>query len=86
LEYRVQRRVPVDPVVLAVAAAIAVPIAFAALHLWRRIGSLSCLKACPEGDILGVVDVFQASLSVFLVVAIAAHIGVSPYLGYVWRR
>ncbi|HUJ28952.1 MAG TPA: NAD(P)-binding domain-containing protein [Myxococcales bacterium] len=30
--------------------------------------------------------VFHASLAVFLVVAIAAHIGVSMYLGYGWRR
>jgi hypothetical protein len=30
--------------------------------------------------------VFHASLAVFLVVAIAAHIGVSLYLGYGWRR
>lgn len=77
-----------DLTAIAVAAALAVPILFAALHLWRRsrrhrtaaaalekghgervpislhpvinpeicIGSLSCLKACPEGDILGVVN------------------------------
>ena len=79
----------IQVVVAAVVAAILVPVAFAAMHLWRRarrhrkaahaieaargrervplslhpvidpdicIGSLSCLKACPEGDILGVVD------------------------------
>jgi hypothetical protein len=30
--------------------------------------------------------VFHASLAGFLVVAIAAHIAVSLYLGYGWRR
>lgn len=46
-----------------------------------QIGFLAALKA-----LLRTWRLFHASLAVTLVVAIAAHIGVSLYLGYVWIR